>query len=161
MMSRKGILGVVVAAAMASATVLASVSFDPSTGTGFVGKGDVQTALGWNNAQAQANAGSLSFTYSEVVQQTVSCEKETHHSTMTRSGTRTGSVNDTLSYNARTHKQVDGFLLTGFTSQNDSWGSWSGDNNVNSCFSQGWTITADDLTVISGPALYVNGVALN
>ena len=26
------------------------------TGTGFVGKGDVQTALGYNNAQMQANA---------------------------------------------------------------------------------------------------------
>lgn len=39
--------------------VLATITFNPPPGdcTGFVGKGDVQTACGWNNAQLQANAG--------------------------------------------------------------------------------------------------------
>jgi len=37
-----------------------SVSYFPETG-GFVGKGDVQTALGWNNAQLQTNASAVKF----------------------------------------------------------------------------------------------------
>ena len=50
--------------AMALATTAqAAVTFDPETGTGFVGKGDVQVAFGWNNAQFQANATGLSFAY--------------------------------------------------------------------------------------------------
>ncbi|ALC89376.1 hypothetical protein AM500_05950 [Bacillus sp. FJAT-18017] len=47
-------------------SVFASVTFDASTGTGFVGKGDVQTVLGWNNSQLQAGAGGLKFTYVTV-----------------------------------------------------------------------------------------------
>lgn len=31
----------------------ATVTFDPTTGKGFVGKGDLQTAFGWNNNQLQ------------------------------------------------------------------------------------------------------------
>lgn len=49
--------------ALASATASAEVVFDPATGTGFVGKGDVQDAFGWNNAGLQANAGGVTFTY--------------------------------------------------------------------------------------------------
>lgn len=30
-------------------------------GTGFVGKGDVQSVYGWNDADMQANAGSVTF----------------------------------------------------------------------------------------------------
>jgi hypothetical protein len=159
-MTRKGIFGVVVAAAMASATVLASVSFDPGTGTGFVGKGDVQTALGLNNAQVQAMAGSLSFAYTEVVEETITCEHQTGHGTNTRTGSRNGGLNDTVGYTARTHNQVDGFILTGYSSQNDSWGQWT-NGDVNACGNSAWPIVSDDVTVVSGPTLYVNGVALN
>ncbi|HSK25425.1 MAG TPA: hypothetical protein VK894_00765, partial [Jiangellales bacterium] len=46
----------------------AAVTFDAATGEGFVGKGDVQLALGYNNKQLQDNAGSLEFAaVSEVV----------------------------------------------------------------------------------------------
>ena len=48
----------------------ASVTID-ADGKGFVGKGDVQTALGYNNSQMQANAGSLRFTTSQDATQTV------------------------------------------------------------------------------------------
>ena len=40
-----------------------SVTFDPATGKGFVGKGDVQNVLGWNNATLQQKASSAVFTY--------------------------------------------------------------------------------------------------
>src|SRR5688572_19435502 len=48
----------------------ASVTMD-DTGHGFVGKGDVQTALGYNNAQLQANAGTLTFSASQDATQPV------------------------------------------------------------------------------------------
>lgn len=52
----------------------AAVTFDPATGTGFIGKGDVQTALGWNNKAlqtAEANGG-IAFTYKAVTEQETS-----------------------------------------------------------------------------------------
>ena len=46
---------------------MAAVTFDPSTGTGFVGKGDVQLAFGWNNPQIQSiltgNPQAITFKY--------------------------------------------------------------------------------------------------
>lgn len=47
---------VALAAATLATVAIAAVTFDPVTGTGFVGKGDVQTAFGWNNQQLQQNA---------------------------------------------------------------------------------------------------------
>lgn len=60
------------AAAVAATTLVAlgvagaahaSVTFDPATGTGFVGKGDVQVPFGWNDAKLQTNAPHVTFTY--------------------------------------------------------------------------------------------------
>src|SRR4051794_6653668 len=53
-------------------------------GTGFIGKGDVQTALGYNNAQMQANAGNLKFTTSQDATQAVTQD-------VTQSATQTGT----------------------------------------------------------------------
>lgn len=41
----------------------AAVTFDPATGTGFVGKGDVQMPFGWNDAALQAKATGVTFGY--------------------------------------------------------------------------------------------------
>jgi len=60
-LSSRTMLGL--ALAVVSASALAEVVFDPATGTGFVGKGDVQDAFGWNNAGLQANATGVTFTY--------------------------------------------------------------------------------------------------
>ncbi|MGY4645795.1 hypothetical protein [Cellulomonas sp. URHB0016] len=49
----------------------ASVTLDAASGAGFVGKGDVQTALGWNNAVLQKNAESLTFTSRQAAAQSV------------------------------------------------------------------------------------------
>ena len=48
----------------------AAVTIDDA-GKGFIGKGDVQTALGYNNTQMQANASKLKFTTSQDATQTV------------------------------------------------------------------------------------------
>jgi len=59
----KKITGILVLVVLMAITSFASITFDATTGKGFVGKGNVQTVLGWNNAQLQANASSVTFTY--------------------------------------------------------------------------------------------------
>jgi hypothetical protein len=56
-------------------TAAAAVTFDPETGVGFVGKGDVQDVFGWNNMQLQDNAADVSFTYVEQGVYTVVCSR--------------------------------------------------------------------------------------
>lgn len=114
-------MAAVMAALLLTANVaLASVTFDSSTGFGFVGKGDVQIAFGWNNQTAQAQAGNLSFSYTVTESYTAVCEWTTGTGTRGQAThdinlQRTSSVSDTIQYDARAHNQVDGFFLTGFT----------------------------------------------
>jgi hypothetical protein len=111
-----GSLSLVVLLAAAQAA-FASVTFDPtcpytpSNGTGrcgFVGKGDVQSALGYNNAKMQQNAGNLVFTYAQPATQALSqngSQAATQNGSQagsqaaTQSGTQAGSqsVSETLS----------------------------------------------------------------
>lgn len=65
------------ALSLACTAAFAAVTFDPATGTGFVGKGDVQDAFGWNNSALQSNAGSVTFTYGLKTTFDVTCEWET------------------------------------------------------------------------------------
>lgn len=53
---------------------IAAVTFDAADGTGFVGKGDVQLAYGWNNKQLQANASNVDFLYTDVTDYEYTCE---------------------------------------------------------------------------------------
>jgi hypothetical protein len=107
--------GIVLAAGVAYATV----AFDASTGAGFVGKGDVQLAFGWNNAQLQANASGVSFSYLATDNYSAVCEWITGEGTKSQrthdvTHTATTSVNGQVAYDARTHQQIDGFNLTGY-----------------------------------------------
>jgi len=52
----------------------ALVTIDPD-GTGFVGKGDVQTVAGWNNKQLQDNAASVAFRVSARSASTWTCTR--------------------------------------------------------------------------------------
>jgi hypothetical protein len=126
-MNRKNILGVALAGALAmSATVMASVTFDAATGTGFVGKGDVQTAFGWNNAQAQAKIPYISFAADESQTRQQECLTEGQPPqifTGYRHGLRT--LNKNLSYDARMHQQIDGIFLTGYAGGESEWSDWS------------------------------------
>lgn len=51
----------------------AAVTFDEETGTGFVGKGDVQEAFGWNNAQLQQSAGDVEFVVKSTAEYDFDC----------------------------------------------------------------------------------------
>ena len=88
----------------------AAVTFDPVTGTGFVGKGDVQNVLGYNNSHLQKNASTLVFTSqrsaeqalsqtasqtaneygTQTVTRTLSCVVDTQRKTFLNEGTRAG-----------------------------------------------------------------------
>lgn len=98
-----------------------AVTFDAATGTGFVGKGDVQLAFGWNNAQLQANASALVFSYSKTESFEAVCTWTTGEGTRGEkthnvSHTTTTDVNSTVAHDARknSQNQITGFNLTGF-----------------------------------------------
>ncbi len=96
----------------------ALVTFDITDGTGFVGKGDVQSVFGWNNADLQANADSLTFVYESETAFDVICQwttgpdhnKMTHRTTQRKSAAVSGAV----AYEPRRQMQVSGFHLSGF-----------------------------------------------
>nr|BFE73279.1 hypothetical protein GCM10020092_065800 [Actinoplanes digitatis] len=60
--------GVLVPATAASA----SIRFDPATGTGFVGGGDVRTAYRWSAATLRAVAAGVTFSHSTSIEDTYS-----------------------------------------------------------------------------------------
>lgn len=114
----KKVAGIFVMLVVMTVTSFASVTFDATTGLGFVGKGDVQNAFGWNNAALQSNAAGVSFTYDAVDIYEVTVEwttgegkkgQKTHVITVERQVV----VSANILSNARTHKQIDGFRLTG------------------------------------------------
>jgi hypothetical protein len=116
---RKLIAGLATVAVLAVvATAYASVTFDPETGTGFVGKGDVQTAFGWNNKALQDNAGGLTFTYASTVETEIVCEWMTGEGTRGEQTHRVShqlesGVYTNIAYEARRANQITGFNLNG------------------------------------------------
>lgn len=60
---------------LAAGPALATATFDPATGTGYVGKGDVQVPFGWNNTMLQSNAEKVSFTYVDSTEYDVTCKE--------------------------------------------------------------------------------------
>ena len=117
-----GLTAALIGALLLVLPAAASVTFDPATGTGFVGKGDVQSAFGWNNPQLQANAGAVAFRYVVTGTLTQTCEREAGHSqVITRAFTRTLDVQASVSSRGRNissglNGPNTGFGLSGFAS---------------------------------------------
>jgi hypothetical protein len=63
------------ALALSATAAFAAYTFDPATGTGFVGKGDVQLIYSWNNTQLQNNASKVDFRTSTTNETTWTCSK--------------------------------------------------------------------------------------
>ena len=98
----------------------ATVTFDPATGIGFVGKGDVQLALGLNNAQMQNQAGNLAFTYvkTDTYQVVNAWATGNPNNPVSLNShleivTTVVGVNSDVQYDARLRNQVTGFNLKG------------------------------------------------
>jgi hypothetical protein len=107
--------------ALAATTAFAIVSFDPATGTGWVGKGDVQTAFGWNNAAMQQRHTQITFEYDATTQYSWVCEWTTNEGkkgeqTHTQNLTRTVGVAGVIGNSDRRTGQWTGWFLTGFAS---------------------------------------------
>lgn len=102
-------------------SLFAAVTFDPATGTGFVGKGDVQLAYGWNNKQLQDNATAVTFSYNSTETYAAVCEwwtgpaknRKEHEVTHTRS-TQVAAALDGDVRQVKGQKQFTGFILNGF-----------------------------------------------
>lgn len=106
-------------AAISAVAAFASVTFDPSTGTGFVGKGDVQLAFGWNNKGLQDNATAVTFTYDNTESYQYTCQWFTgpNNTEHTVSHTTATGINAALDGDPRKTKgqqQFTGFILSGW-----------------------------------------------
>jgi hypothetical protein len=146
------------------AVAFAAVTFDPDTGIGFVGKGDVQLALGWNNKQLQDGAGSVEFAYEGTVVTAVSweCTNSSNEKTQQRAFTTTTTTEGVVSSVARERNQITGFNLTGYDGDATTSSTTDGPA-LNSCPSGPWSLTtpAGDPEVISETGeLSVNGTPL-
>jgi hypothetical protein len=117
-------LAVAVAATMILAVgAFAAVTFDPATGTGFVGKGDVQLVYGWNNKQLQDNASTVDFRVSSESITSWTCSKPNpgnpdqpdivnlRSSTVTTQGLVTNVARET---SKGKNGPITGFNLTGY-----------------------------------------------
>ena len=161
----RGLIAAGAALLMSVAPVFASVTFDPQTGAGFVGKGDVQTVLGWNNAQLQDNAGSLAFAAESTTVTEVSwvCTNDRNEMTQERARTTTSTVQGVLAAVARVRTQITGFNLTGYSGDPTTTSEKTEGPPVNSCPSGPWSLTTpagDPEVVSSSTVLTVNGVPL-
>lgn len=152
------------AALLLGGAAAASAYTIDATGNGFVGKGEVQTALGWNNKALQDNAGSLEFALVSTVVTEVSwtCTNSNNENTQERERTTTTSTQGVVSAVSRERNQITGFTLTGFKGTPTTNSTTEG-NQLNSCPSGPWTLNtpAGDPEVISSTSgLSVNGVPL-
>lgn len=115
-------LAVVAGAAASAALVFGGVAQAytmDETGNGFVGKGEIQTPFGWNNAKLQANAAGVTFGYNTTENYSAVCTWITGAGTRgerthTVTHTSATSVAGAVSYDARVRTQITGFTLTGF-----------------------------------------------
>jgi hypothetical protein len=160
---------IIMIAALAAIAILATAAVATATvavdanGTGFVGKGDVQTALGWNNAAFDANAGSVEFTQKTVTSAhyALVCNGTDYVDDMTV--TTTKPVTATAIKNAGNGRQITGWNLTGVgtgtpvTTHTDpnARSQWL------SCVIGGGdaagSVSSSNTTL---PGLYVNGISL-
>lgn len=148
-----GVAATTFAAALALATpASAAVTFDPGTGTGFVGKGDVQLAFNWNNSQLQTRAPGVSFAAESETVKEVSwvCTNTRNENLQERARTTTTSTSGVVSAITRdSKKQVTGFNLLGYTGTPTSTETTDGPA-LNSCPTN-WALTtsAGDPEVVS------------
>jgi hypothetical protein len=154
---KKGILTGVAAAAIAAGLALAApasaaVTFDAATGAGFVGKGDVQQAFGWNNSLLQSRANDVVFAAESDTVTEVSwvCTNPKNETTQERLRTTTTSTSGVVSAVTRDNKsrQVTGFNLAGYAGGATNTSTSDG-NKLNSCPTN-WILTpAGDPVVVS------------
>lgn len=157
-----GIAAGALAISIFSSSAFAAVTID-SEGYGFVGKGDVQSALGYNNKQLQDNAEKLVFTYEsidtyEIIVEWTTGEGNNGEKTHTVEHKRTATVSGAVAYNSRTQNQVSGFNLDGFSALNVEGVELPGIGDI---FPGNSGHKVKEVNLVSSTStLYVNGQAL-
>jgi hypothetical protein len=147
-MQKRSIFAAIAAVAVVSTAVYAQTEFPI-----FVGKGDVQLALGLNNNQLQ-NA-TLDFAMVSESETSWTCQKDGAANTQVR--TRTTSTEGLVSHTERVRNQITGFWLTGV---NGSVTVGTDGPALGSC-PNGWTEVPESReTTEGGSGITVNGVAL-
>ena len=121
-MKKRSVVAAITGIAMFATAAFAAVTFDVDTGKGFVGKGDVQIAFGWNNKALQANASGVAFSYNSTDTYAAVCTFVTGEGTkgekihnVTRE--KTAGVSGILDGDPRQTKgqnQFTGFILDGY-----------------------------------------------
>jgi hypothetical protein len=103
--------------ALVSTVALASVTLDVNDGalTGFIGKGDIQSAFHYNNKQMQDQVNNVKFTFGDSLHVTFSCTFETTHTTHTHDWDRSGDLSVTWIGNPRLNPTGSGtgWLVSG------------------------------------------------
>lgn len=119
-----GIAAATFAASLAlAAPASAAVTFDSATGTGFVGKGDVQLALNWNNKDLQSLAEGVDFTaeVTEVEEWSWECTNLQSGNTVERARSTTTTTQGVIDAETRdSKKQVTGFNIIGYVGTSTS-----------------------------------------
>jgi len=147
-------IAIVTGIAMFATAAYAAVTldFNPETGEGFVGKGEVQEAFGWNNRVLQQNAAQVEFRYAGETVTEVSwiCTNSNNDNIQERARTTSTKTEGVVSAEARERNQVTGFILAGYDGVPTGGDSTEG-NQLDSCPSGPWTLTtsAGDPEVVS------------
>ena len=159
---KKYIVAIAAVVALAVPTAaLASVAVD-ANGNGYVSKGNVQSALKWNNGDFDKNVANLRFTAGTQALSTQTrwqCSGGEQSRTSTVVQSRTVQATQVLSSNG---KQITGWNLTGFGFQYVS-GGYSGAPYVGYCpagESFGGFLPNVFTTDVTDGGLKVNGVDL-
>ncbi|MFI7483507.1 hypothetical protein ACH9EU_13965 [Kocuria sp. M1R5S2] len=163
----KGILATITATAFAASLAVAApasaaVTFDAATGNGFVGKGDVQLAAGWNNKQLQDNAAAVNFKAQTVsaTEATWTCDRDAGPQTQARASTTTTTTSGVVSAIARERNQITGFVLSGYDGGDPVVEEERDGPAVGSC-ATGWTainlVVGETEVLDSGLFLFVGG----
>ena len=114
---RKSAFAAAAALTIPSSIALATVTV--TNGVGFVGKGDVQLAFGWNNAVAQRNANAVSFHTESSAEYSAVCTFTTGEGTRGErihnvTHNRSTAVLSSIASEARKTGQWTGYNLNGF-----------------------------------------------
>jgi opacity protein-like surface antigen len=117
---KKMLLAAAAATAMISSAAIAAVTYDEN-GYGFVGKGDVQLAFGWNNAAMQKNHLGVDFYVQSSARYEVVCEWTTvtggkNSKTILHDVTKKYTISDSAAIDSTSRKtgQYTGWHLNGY-----------------------------------------------
>jgi hypothetical protein len=153
MKKRSAVAGFAAVAVFATA-VYAATTFDPDSGFGFVGKGEVQEIYGWNNKALQDNEANVEFrAKSETVEErSWTCTNINDDSEQMRERKRTTKIEGILSATGRERRQITGFILNGYDGDPKTINTPESGQILNSCpGGPSWSLTtpAGDWYVVS------------